>query len=216
MLPSTSSKAALSAKMERVIYVEGQDDAFFVSALLNEIGADKQKIGVIHLEGDGALAKEINLLIKSASYTQRSTTHLAFFLDADNDPAAKVSLLSSELNKRGIPPVEHSAIEKYDGNSRAVGAFIFPDGTHPGELEDLLLSTIAEDKRLELVTRVFDEIQNDYGPLNKRSKRLARMYMSVLSIKPCGIGRGYCEDVFNKEHPAINAARQFLRDFAAP
>ena len=207
-------KAALSSKLRRIIYVEGQDDAFFLDKLLGELAANEADVGIVHLNGDGALEGEIGFLAKSASYVQRLTTHLAFFLDADTGVKQRMASVNAGFNRIGWPITQHGAFADYD-NGRRVGVFIFPNGVDAGELEDLLLTTVASDDRLATVSEALSAVERDHGNLNKRSKRIARMYISVLPVKPCGVGRGYCEGVFPADHPSIEAVRDFLREFLA-
>jgi len=214
MIFSTSSKAAANEGRRRIIFVEGQDDAWFIDKLLEELQADPKDVGVIFLEGNGALDKELRLLLKSSGYVQRKTLGIAFLLDADADAAATSARLVSFLEKQAIPGPEHGSIAPYD-EGRVVGIYIFPDGTQPGELEDLLLKTVQSDDRLTIVTSALSTVEDKYGKLPKRSKRVARMYLSVLDIKPCGIGRAYCENVFTSDHADVNNVRQFLKAFIA-
>lgn len=209
---SQSSKAAIAARLPRIIYVEGKDDAYFIDRLLNEIGASPSDIGIVFIEGDGALEKELGLLVKSASYVQRTTNALAFMLDADASVENRLKSVSSTFQSRGLPRVGHDEVVHYDGE-RNLGLYLFPSAGVPGELEDLLLSTVEEDDRLHTVRQALEEVEGNHGALNKRSKRIARMYISVLPIKPCGVGRGYCEGVFKHDHADVEKVREFLRKF---
>lgn len=207
---ANDKKAAIAKSLPCIIYVEGKDDAYFIDQILEELSADPSEIGIIYLEGNGELEKEVRLLVKSAPYVQNIIRKIAFILDADDDPLATLDRLQVALARNSLPAINHNEIIDYEGNRRA-GAFIIPDGTSSGELEDLLLSTLQNDMRLGIVSSALAEVEANYGPLNKHSKRLARMYMSVLPIKPCGIGMAYRANIFDKHHAKIMAVKSFIQ-----
>ena len=207
-----TSKSALAEKLSSIIYVEGQDDAWLINELLDELNADPANVGIVYIKGTGAIENEISFLLKSASYVQRQTLNIAFLIDADLDAAKTTADLNSLFHSKGLPAASHASTVGYD-TGRNLALFVFPDGEAPGEIEDLLLATVTEDDRLTTVTNALLAVESVHGTLAKRSKRIARMYISVLNIKPCGVGRAYCEGVFNKDHVWITAVRQFLQGF---
>lgn len=214
MLFSSQPKAAVQKKLRRIIYVEGKDDAYFIDALLEELEADPQDVGIVFLEGDGELEKEIDLLLKSGAYVQRATRDLAFFLDADANAEVRIAAVNATFAKRDLPTPGHGEIAVFDSDRR-IGLYVFPNGTAAGELEDLLLNTVAGDDRLITVSGALGAVEATHGALTKRTKRIARMYISVLPIKPCGVGRAYREGVFEKTHADVTAVREFLTSFLA-
>jgi len=205
-------KSALNDQLPRIIYVEGHDDAWFINALLDEIGADASQVGIIYLQGNGEIEKELKYLTKSSAYVSRKTTSVAVILDADVSAAQTLSRLHASLDKRGLPTPAAAEISVYDDNRR-LGVYILPDGLSTGAIEELLMGTIAHDNRLVTVDGALTSIEAEHGALDHRMKRLVRMYLSALPIKPCGIGRAYCEGVFDKSHGLLDPLRTFLQEF---
>lgn len=205
------SKEAIANKIAKIIYVEGQDDAWFIDEILTELQANPEEVGIVYTNGNGEFDKKISLLLKSSSYVQRFTKTVAIFMDADTDIEKTKEWMAKVLTGKGLPSPDHAQFIQYD-NDRNFGLFYFPDGNSAGEIEDLLLYTVREDQRLAIVSSAFDEIDTVYGPLPKRTKRIARMYGSVLPVKPCGMGRAYCEGIFPKDHPSIEVVRSFVRE----
>jgi hypothetical protein len=207
-----SSKSAVADKLPQIIFVEGMDDAYFVDALLGELGADPSNVGVIYVEGQSNLAPELKLLLKSGSYVRRETRSIALIRDADADPAAKLQTIHGDLAQLGLPTPAHNEILSYDLDRR-LGLFLIPAGDQAGELEHLMLSSVAGDDRVDVVAAALQQVETQYGELDKRQKRIARMYISVLPVKPCGVGRAYCEGVFSSLSPQVQPIRTFLQTF---
>src|ERR1700754_511620 len=97
------SKAAQSNMLKKVIYVEGQDDAWFLDCILSELEANPLEVGIVYINGTGAIEKEASLLFKSSGYIQRHTTHIAFLLDADLNPAKTIKPLNKVVSNYGVP-----------------------------------------------------------------------------------------------------------------
>src|SRR5689334_10738373 len=86
-----------------VIFVEGDDDAFFVSALLEELGVDTAEVGIVVVGGNNNFATKVKLFLKSARITQQLTTSIAVICDADDNHQAIEDIINQAIAELQIP-----------------------------------------------------------------------------------------------------------------
>lgn len=181
-----------------VIFVEGQDDAYFLDKLIDDLGGREGDVSVIPVDGDGAIKTSLKGLFMSAANSAGHIHKVITIVDADTDAEKKVADLSRIYKRYGFEGVRHGVISKSSSGVEG-GVYIWPNGSDAGEIEDLFEGLVKDDEKYGLISGVFDKI-NEMGPaLDKKVKRKMRMYLSVLEIKPCGVGRAYRDGVFKNE-----------------
>lgn len=202
------SKHAVAEGKEIIVCVEGQDDAFFIDKLLEEIGADEKRVGIIYTGGIGEIPATLREITNSSAYVRGEIKRIAIIRDSDSDPKKAIVSIHKALSAAQMATPMHGAVAQYNG-SREVALYVVPDGSSAGNLETLLLDANKDDPKLLDVTANFKAICAKYGALDRSEKRIAQMYMAVRPEECRGLGRAYKLGVF-AESPAIKSIKGFL------
>lgn len=198
-----------------VVFVEGQDDAFFLSALLAEIAADPLTFGIVQVKGKEKFPAHLGGFFKSPNFTQGVTKTVLIVCDADGDPKKVEAQIGAVLTAAQQPFV---SLGQYVTNAKGVkiGLFTMPNTTTPGDLESLCLETVA-DHPVAQTAESFIAVAEaaavaDGKKLNgSRHKRKAQVYLAGMPNEPVrGAGRGYALGCFRAGHPALEPLRAFL------
>lgn len=198
----------------KVILVEGQDDSFFFGHLLENLGANKESIGIISITGHSQLSENLVSLKKSSLFVQGKVTRIAVALDADTDSASALDRIHTAYRACDFPTPAHS---HFTANSSGIefGAYVIP--SHPGtdDLERLCLDTIPNNPLLGSARTFLTKMENDFGvPTAKRYKRLAQIFLALQNIETRGVGRSFI-DVFDINHESLNGIRDFVGRLAS-
>lgn len=198
-----------------VIFVEGQDDAFFLSAILEEMHADPEKIGIVQVEGKENFPPRLKTFLKSSNFTQGIVQTIAIVCDADADPNRVQTDLSAVFTGSGQPVL---LLGDYvtNGNGTKIGLFTMPNSTTSGDLEKLCLDTVVghplEEGAEEFITTA-EGIANGSGAnlSGSRHKRKAQVFLAGMPNEVVrGAGRGYAVGCFDDGHAALAPLRAFL------
>jgi hypothetical protein len=85
-------------------------DAHFFDALLDDMEADPQRIGIAYLNGKDALEANLDSLVKTSAFVQKQMRKLAIVWDADASGAVSLKAVQSALQARGFPSPDHGLI----------------------------------------------------------------------------------------------------------
>lgn len=198
-----------------LIFVEGQDDAFFLSALLNEIGADPSKTGIVEVEGKENFSTRLKMFLKSPNFTQGVNRTIAIVCDADGNPNKVEADINAVLTFAKQPPV---TLGGYVSNQKGIkfGLFTMPNPTTPGDLESLCLDTVAghplEQSAETFMAAAETDAANNGKKLNgSRHKRKAQVFLAGMPNEVVrGAGRGYACGYFCTNHNALQPLKSFL------
>lgn len=175
---------------ESIVLVEGVDDAYFLDHLLSEIAADPQKVGICHVGGTSKFEEFLAAVLKSSAFVTGQVTRYVIVRDADDNAECAQLETHKILQNLGEPePTAGAFAARPDG--RKVGLYIFPEPGMAGDLEMLCMSSLVTDARAIKVVSHIDEIEKDFGALDKRSKRLVQSYLAAAADPICsGVGGG--------------------------
>jgi hypothetical protein len=199
---------------EMVLMVEGQDDAFFFDVLLQQVGADPDRVGLVYIEGKTNLEMNIADLTKSRAFVTRRTRKYAIVVDSDNLPARTIHEVHQALTRNDQPTPGHAAFQA-SAQGVEVGIFLIPSETEDGDLEKLCLATLGDAPLLRLGRDFLEQVNRDFGPLPSLNKSLAAIYLACRREDTRGVGLAFSQGIFNRDHACLEPVRHFLRAFIA-
>lgn len=208
------SKSALSNPRPNLIYVEGPDDAYFMDSLLAEAGASEDDVRISIIGGKDNSINSLTELVKSSAYVRKIIKKVLIVIDADKDPSATMNYLQSISTKIGLPnPVLRNFVRYED--DREFGVYLLPDCKSPGDLEELLISSVLEERRFEISKQAIDSAVAEYGAFDRESKRIAQIYMALHPGDCRGVGRAFALGAFGRGG-GVDELKRFLMEFIAP
>ena len=201
-----------------IFFVEGTDDELFLNAVLTELGASLDEIGIIKFQGIPKCGEVLEDFTKAGPFRQATTKTILIIFDADEDALVNQEKINSHLERLGQPRIE---IGKFIDNSDGVriGMFSLPSSTHPGSLETLCLST-ATRPDLSMQADAFINIAQEKmrglgkGLNGSLDKRKAQAYIAATAVDLCrGVGQAFKQgSVFDKHHAALVPLKNFIQE----
>lgn len=208
-------KAAGRQNSQSVIFVEGPDDAHFLSRVLADLGADQEVIGIVDVEGKANFVPRLRTFLKSPAFTQGRVRTVVIICDGDENPNKIYEEIASALQAAGQPRIVLGEyVTSHDGVQ--FGIFTLPNINESGDLEKLCLATVVTDplavQACAFIDTALSAAQKAGRPLRGSShKRQAQVYLAGVAAElPRGVGRGYALGYFPDGHEAFTPLRQFL------
>jgi predicted ATP-dependent endonuclease of OLD family len=198
-----------------VIFVEGQDDVFFLSAILEEINADPKTVGIVEVGGKENFRPRLSTFLKSSSFTQKIVNTIAIVCDADSDPIKVETSISAVFTDAGYPALKLGT-HILSAAGTKVGLFTMPNSTNTGDLEKLCIDTVTGhplEKGAEDFIAQAEKIalEGEKKLKGSRHKRKAQVFLAGLPNDVVrGAGRGYAIGCFDVAHGALEPIRSFL------
>lgn len=197
---------------ERLIFLEGTDDAYFLDHVLDQIKADSGKVGLVTVGGIGEFPSRIKGFSKTPNFTGGKVKAVSIVRDADDD-FVKTNAEMKDLFKRifGVD-VSHGDVVLHDGIS--YGYFLMPGVSLSGDLERLCLSTV-DGLGLEKQSSDFlGGLTNP--PTDHIYKRKAQIYLAGYNGDLCrGAGLGFKRGYFDHTHESLEPFKVFLGKFVS-
>lgn len=198
-----------------IVFVEGQDDAFFLSTLLKELNADPALVGIVDVEGKENFESHIKGFLKSPNFTQGKVKSIAIICDADSSPRKAEESIAAIFLGAGQPAI---TLGTYVMNAAGVriGLFTMPNISSPGDLEKLCLDTVAGttlEKKAEayIAAAENDAVASGFTLNGSRHKRKAQVFLAGKPGDPVrGAGRGFSLGHFSNNHASLEPLRKFL------
>ena len=200
-----------------VLAVEGADEHFLIRALL----ASEKLQGRMDfhpLKGNDNLPVKLTALRNTGNFRVFVST-LGVVIDAEErEVEDAISSVSNALRAAfGCPLLPGpGVVMEWEGKPPRLGAFILPDGQHPGSLEDLCLR--AEAVRTDEAMECVDAYLKCLAPLlvdstrALQSKRRLHAYLASRPTPGLKIGEAATERCWHFEDPVWAPLKQFLRD----
>ncbi|MCE2487474.1 MAG: hypothetical protein J4F42_18320 [Desulfurellaceae bacterium] len=161
-----------SASDSRILLVEGQDDEYVVSRLL-ERHKSALPFSILNKKTISRLLPAISIEIKASDRQA-----VGILVDADDDIAARWDAVRGQLSKAGIspPPSPDSAGTIIDGTPR-IGIWLMPDNESLGEFENFVVRMIpGGDQVWPLSQRYIEEIPEAQRKFSAKKKLRAQLY----------------------------------------
>lgn len=196
-----------------VLLVEGQDDAHFVDALLEDLGADPHRTGVLYIKGKDKLSENLKNLKKSRPFLLGKIRRVAIIRDADTSGAEALQSIQNALRDFDLAMPNHADFAQAP-DSPDIGIFILPSDQTDGDLERVCLTTLGSDERLAYVRDFLRRVQERFGALDRMHKREAMAYFSAVPVETRGVGWAFRKtDLFDRAHSSLDPLKDFLRRF---
>lgn len=200
------------AEREKVLIVEGVDDAYFFDSLLSQANADPASVGIIYIEGND-IQKNLGMLLKRPEITRGIIKSFAFILDADIDAAKKNQEIQQAFMFYGYTITSPSTFVKF--NNFSAGYTLLPSPTESGSLERVLLRTVDRDIRVawtkDLLVRCEQLFDQRFDHLYKRQ---ADIFLSCNHrTKSRGVGKSFSDGIFQNTHPSLDTIKGFVSAF---
>ena len=202
---------------ESLILVEGNDDAFFISALLRYLGIEANHVGITPFRGTPQLEITIRTIAKHPSVTAGLIKNIGIIVDADKSCESASKAINDSLAKIGwnIPDLG-KVVDS--GKGCRIGSFVIPNCSNQGDLESLLLGTASQCTLLPVADGFIQAARqkaNSEG-LSLRgsvSKRIAQVYIAGKSIElKRGAGlAAHDGGIFDLNSPDLDLLKDFLR-----
>lgn len=187
-------------KASKLLLVEGVDDENFFRALANSSDAGKNDLEIKNYGGKDNLRNFIRVLPKTSGFGNVKV--LAVVRDADNDARAACQSISDSMAEiwetvpsENEPSVtskfkrSHEDYDQYGSTNFSLGLFIVPGmNCNEGELEDLILDSMADSDISECVDKHIECLESHSVNLKKPSK--TKLYTNLSSRPEPGLKLG--------------------------
>lgn len=212
----TEVKEQPSALSKPIVFlVEGQDDGIVLEQILDERNEDATKIQVIAVKGISRLWAYLAALVKSPDFVARKISHICVVIDADTDFAITEAHAQGEFRKAGLADPKSDAVA--DKNGVRAGLYVLPNSKDKGELEDLIIHTLAQEQRVQDAQGLLVKHKPAANNFKKPSKRVLQIALALSPQDLCaGLGRGIRNGAFKvgvSELPDLDA---FITEFLKP
>lgn len=189
------------------LLVEGPDDERFFGAFLRQLGLSD--IQVRRYGGRGNIGNVLEVLADMLVFDPVQS--IGIVMDADNSAASALQSIRDNLRNVGLPVPGDLATPA--PGPPAVSAFVLPDNSGPGELEDLCLAALAADPAMPCVDAYIECIHAK--PISRpRKPAKARMHAFLASRDRAYLRFGeFAESsAFPWDNPAFAELANFLRN----
>ena len=190
----------------RVLVVEGKEDCFFFTALLEKLSLPNTQ--VLPIGGKDKIHPYLKALVATPGFS--GVTSLGIVRDADDDPDASFQSVCSALKAAGLPtptkPMETV------GSKPKVTVMILPEATVPGALEDICLKAVMDDPVMPCVNQYFQCLK-DTASSFPRNESKARIHVFLASREEADLrlGEAARKGVWPWQNNAFDQIKAFLR-----
>lgn len=195
----------------RLLVVEGNDEEFFLRALLKHWGLSGFQIH--NAKGADNLADALLALTDVEGFG--AVRCCALLRDADQDAAAAFASCAGAIERAGLLPPAASG--EFSVASPCVGVFVLPDGKRPGMLEDLLLATVAAHPALGCVDGFLQCLRHalaeDAQPGNPAKARAKAFLAAMPKVVP-HVGLAAQQGYWDLSSSALDGFKLFLQQMA--
>ena len=189
------------------LLVEGRDDDRFFRSLLRHLAIDD--IQVRSYQGKDRIGSFLSIL--ADELTADPVDAIGIVMDADDSMPATFQSIQDNLRNVGLPvPTEplHLTIDIPN-----VSAFIMPNNSGRGELEDLCLEAISDDSAMACVEDFILCVNNGVAtPPRKLSKAKMHAFLASRERAYLRFGEFSESSEFPWNHPAFTDLAQFLKN----
>ena len=184
-----------------LLFVEGEKtDKKFFQAFLKFIGKEKE-VQIDSYLGKDKLPATLRALTKRPGYSNLKT--LMIIRDADQQKAIEVFKSLQDALKESSLSVPSSMATIMDG-SPSVGIFILPDCEKEGELEDLCLSSIEDDDKMNCIDQFIDCLIKKGIALKKEAKTRMQAWLFTQDNPEILLGEAAIDKKFDFNHEVFH------------
>ena len=212
-LIAKSPSDTVTIELKRFLAVEGQDEVYFLNALLNKMNIEG--VEVQEIRGIDNLRNKIPVLIRTPGFSD--VEMFGIIRDADsNVQSAFQSVRDLLVREELLKPNGLSTITSQfsQGNPR-VGIFIMPNNSSEGMIENLCLESVKNEPIMQCVNNLFKCVNNKIDEL-ERPRNLAKSKVQVfLATRPklvCSVGLAAAKGYWNFDSKEFSELKTFLNN----
>jgi hypothetical protein len=191
----------------RLVVVEGQDDEHVFGALITEMNLSG--IQVKQVEGRDRLASSLRALTLDRNWS--TVTAILVSVDADDAPAAAFQRARDGLLRAGLAAPDRQ--DEFAAGKLRTCVHVLPGGDQPGMLEDVCLSSVADDPATECVNAFFNCLDAKGRNFTKNpSKARAQVFLASREVPRLSCGPAALKGYWNLDSPAFLEMRRLLQE----
>jgi hypothetical protein len=202
-------KQTIRIEHDKILVVEGTEDALFFEALIQHI-----KLSDIQVMGIGGKIKirdNLKALVQTSDFLK--VVRLGIIRDADENPINAFQSVQDALRFCDLSPPTRSG--EFSEEMPRVGILILPNESNPGALEDICLEAIEKDQAMPCVNRYFECLRN-VGlslPTNQvhLSKVKVQVFLSSRSKSGLRLGEAAKAGYWPWDEASFNKVKIFLQ-----
>lgn len=190
----------------KLLAVEGIDEVNFFKALFDYQGI--QEVQILNFEGKTNFSSRIRSIVNIPGF--KNVSIFGLIRDADTlPPKSAYDSIKGALEKANLPVP--SEVNSFSNTELSVGVFIMPGKSSQGMLEDLCLSSIADQPVYDCITEFFNCA--DCKPSNE-SKSRVQCYLAIQSPIVNSLGLGAVKGYWDFSSPVFDEIKGFLEAFS--
>lgn len=200
---------------QKLLIVEGVDDALFLDQMLLHMDQDPATVGVCYAGGKDKLSAFLIQVKKSGPFTTGLVQKYAIIRDVDDSVQTCSAEISQLFSAAGEPQPEPGATTiREDG--RGVGLYLIPAHQTTGSLENLVLASVDGHALMQPLESYLNSSVAAGGPSDHLGKRRAQAFLAAAAQPLCnGVGYATKRAIFDVGHDTFAGLRNFLADFLA-
>lgn len=189
----------------KLLVVEGKKDKRFFKALITKLGL--QDIQVRFMEGKSGYRAKLKAIYNTENFAQ--VRSLGITRDANDNPDGTFQSVRDALQVLDLPAPSHPM--EFTSGSPNVMVMILPRKNAIGELEDLCLKSVENDKAIHCVEQYFQCIkERDLDEPRKVSKAKVQVFLASKRELAADVGWAAEKGYWRFEEEAFEEAKVFL------
>lgn len=190
--------------LKKIIVVEGQDEVYFLDALLRNMKITDMEVREVG--GKQQFKDKLPALVRMSGFSDVEV--LAIIRDADNNAAAAFKSISNILKKEGLKPA--TEVTQFSEGSPKIGIFIMPGNSDAGMLEDLCLKTVENHPAMDCVQLFANCISELEEAPNNIVKAKAQAFLAAMPKDVNSVGVGAQKGYWNFNSEELNDLKSFI------
>lgn len=199
-----------------LLIVEGKDDKYFFEALLQNIESDDgyelmDKFEVYFIDGKNNLSNELKAIVSTPNFNKKVKS-IGIVIDSDSNPEGTFKSIQCSLKKANLPiPSSELSIA---GNYQKVSILLVPGNNEEGNLECLLLQSVADDPSIECIEYYIGCIQEKGLRIeNNLCKAKAQIFLARFKYVQ-NIGIAAKKSIWPFESNVFSKIKEFILNLA--
>ena len=200
-------KRQIEIEQEKLLVVEGADDARLFNALLSHIGVSG--IQVVDAEGKDNIRQTLRVIRHSTDFSKVSS--IGVVRDADANADGALESVRDALKAANLPSPD--APLSLAGDDLRVAVLIAPHGKSSGAIEDVCLESVAGDAAMGCVHDYLNCIKDSVAEAERPNNlRKAKLQAFLASRERSGLRLGEAAEAgyWDFEHAAFDPFKRLL------
>ena len=200
-------KRQIEIEQEKLLVVEGADDARLFNALLRHIGVSG--IQVVDAGGKDNIRQMLKVIKQSPGYSKVSS--IGVVRDADANAGSALQSVQDALRDANLPSPD--APLSLAGTDRRVAVLIAPHGESSGTIEDVCLESVAGDAAMGCVRDYLNCIKDSVAEAeqpNNLPKAEAQAFLASRERPGLRLGEAASAGYWDFEHTAFDPFKRLL------